>query len=417
MRPTPGRVVLMRITILLTCLGGLLGTAAAFQLPKPANPLPAPYATPSARNHPTVVAKPANVKLRVPQGFEADVWASGFIRPRFMLMGRKGEILLADSGGEAAIAAVGSKGVRGKQGAVIVFPGGRAEARRSLISGLDRPYGMALWKNYLYVADPEGVTRYPFDEDKLTVGKGEQVISLAGLTGGHWTRTILFDREGKKLYLSIGSGSNVDTGEDPRRAAIVRYNPDGSGQEIYASGTRNPIGIHWYPDSDTLWASVQERDGLGDNLVPDYFTSIRQGAFYGWPYAYSGPNEEPRHKGERPDLVARTVKGDVLLGSHVAVLDFRFYTGQKFPAHYRGGAFLALHGSWNRSKRTGYSIAFIPFKNGRPSGPPEDFLTGWMLSPDSKDVWGRPVGLLVLPDGSMLVSDDGGNRIWRIQYK
>ncbi|MCC7496313.1 MAG: PQQ-dependent sugar dehydrogenase [Bryobacterales bacterium] len=392
----------MRLATLLICLGGLLGIAAAFQLPKPVQTLPAPFATQSVGNSPKVIPQPAGATLKLPAGFEAGVWATGFSRPRFMLLGRKGEILLADSA---------------RPGSVIVFPEAKPSLRKTLISGLDRPYGLALWQNYLYVAQPESVTRYPYDENKFTVGPGQQVISLAGFTTAHITRCLLFDRAGKKLYVSIGSGSNVDTGEDPRRAAIVRYNPDGSGQEIFASGTRNPVSIHWYPNSDTLWASVQERDGLGDDLVPDYFTSIKQGAFYGWPYAYTGPHEEPRHKGERPDLVARTVKGDVLLGSHVAVLDFRFYTGQSFPQRYRGGAFLALHGSWNRSRRTGYCIAFVPFQNGRPSGPPENFLTGWMLSPTSKQVWGRPVGLLVLPDGSLLISDDGANRIWRVSYK
>lgn len=200
------------------------------------------------------------------------------------------------------------------------------------------------------------------------------------------------------------------------RAAINRFNPDGSGHEIYASGTRNPIGIHWYPGTQTLWAAVQERDALGDNLVPDFFTHIQQGGFYGWPYAYSGPNEEPRHKGERPDLVAKTIVPDVLLQSHVAVLDFLFYTGKQFPGEYQGGAFLALHGSWNRAQRVGYEVAFIPFKNAKPSGKVEEFLTGWRISPDSPDVWGRPVAILQLSDGSILISDDGGRKIWRVSY-
>jgi glucose/arabinose dehydrogenase len=201
------------------------------------------------------------------------------------------------------------------------------------------------------------------------------------------------------------------------RAAINRFNPDGTGHEIYASGTRNPIGLHWYPGTDTLWAAVQERDALGDDLVPDYFTAIKQGAFYGWPYAYIGPHEDPRNKGAAPDKVQKTVVPDVLLGSHVAVLDFVFYTGKQFPAEYQGGAFLAFHGSWNRSKRVGQSVAFIPFQNGKPSGPVREFLSGWMLSPDKREVWGRPVALLQLPDGSVLVSEDGGNKIWRISYK
>jgi glucose/arabinose dehydrogenase len=200
-------------------------------------------------------------------------------------------------------------------------------------------------------------------------------------------------------------------------AVVFFFYNDTATTEIYTSGTRNPIGLHWYPGTNTLWAAVQERDALGDDLVPAYFTPIQQGAFYGWPYAYAGPHEEPRHKGERPDLVSKTIAGDILLQSHVAVLDFLFYTGKQFPAEYQGGAFLAFHGSWNRSKRVGYSVAFIPFKGGKPSGEVRDFLTGWMISPESHEVWGRPVAIMQLPDGSILVSDDGGKKIWRIRYK
>ncbi|MSO23585.1 MAG: sorbosone dehydrogenase family protein, partial [Acidobacteria bacterium] len=201
------------------------------------------------------------------------------------------------------------------------------------------------------------------------------------------------------------------------RAAIHRYNPDGSGQEFVATGVRNVIGLRWYPGTKALWAAVQERDGLGDDLVPDYFTAIKPGAFYGWPYAYTGPNEDPRRKGEKPDLVKKTIAPDVQLGAHVAVLDALFYTGKQFPKEYRGGAFLAFHGSWNRSLRVGYSVAFIPFSGGKPKSGPKEFLTGFMLAPEKREVWGRPVGLLQLPDGSLLVSDDGGNKIWRISYK
>jgi glucose/arabinose dehydrogenase len=180
---------------------------------------------------------------------------------------------------------------------------------------------------------------------------------------------------------------------------------------------RNPIGLRWYPGTGTLWATVQERDGLGDDLVPDYLTRVRQGGFYGWPYAYIGRNVDPRNKGQRPDLVEKTLTPDVILEpAHKAAMDFVFYTGTQFPAEYRGGAFIAFHGSWNRSRRVGYSVGFIPFSNGNPSGALTDFVTGWMLSPDRKEVWGRPVGLMQLPDGSLLLSDDGGNKIWRISY-
>jgi glucose/arabinose dehydrogenase len=378
--------------------------------------LPPPYATRSVENRPVVIDKPAGATLKVPQGFTVDVWAEGFERPRVMLLGDNGEIFLADSGSDAAVAAVGSESSGGHTGVIYVFPGGDPGNKKKLIERLDRPYGLARWKSYLYVAESTSVKRYPYDPAKQTVGTGEEVVSLKGMTDGHWTRSLVFDRAGQKMYLGVGSESNDDTGESPTRAAINRFNPDGSGHELYATGMRNPTGLHWYPNTDVLWAAVQERDNLGDDLVPDYFTHVEQGAFYGWPYAYIGPHEDPRHKGERPDLVKKTVVPDLPLGAHVAVMDFAFYTGSQFPAEYRGGAFLAYHGSWNRSKRVGYEVAFVPFKNGKPSGQPRDFLTGWMLSPDRKEVWGRPVGVLQMPDGSMLVSDDGGNKVWRVSY-
>jgi len=254
----------------------------------------------------------------------------------------------------------------------------------------------------------------------MTATGCQEIVALKGepnFNEGHWTRSILFTPDGKRFCVGTGSGSNVDAGEDPRRAAINCYNADGSGHEIYASGTRNPIGLRWYPGTDVLWAAVQERDLLGDDLVPDYFTHIQKGGFYCWPYAYAGPNEDPRRKGEKPDLVAKTIKGDVLLGSHVAVLDFLFYTGKQFPKEYQGGAFLALHGSWNRSMRVGQSVVFIPFKDGKPAGDMKEIVKGWMVAPDQREVWGRPVGLLQLPDGSLLITDDGGNKIWHLSYK
>jgi glucose/arabinose dehydrogenase len=372
--------------------------------------LPPPYATPSVTNGPRVIPQPAGAQLHLPAGFSVEVYAENFERPRYMLLGPGGELLLSDA-------------ADGPDGTVYLIPlnkrdGYQAHDRKKLITGLDRPYGLAFWHEYLYVGEPESIKRYKYDAEAMTAGPGEEVISLKGFAHGHWTRSLLFDRAGQKLYVGVGSNSNVSTGEDSRRAAINRYNPDGSGHDTYASGTRNPIGLHWYPGTDTLWAAVQERDALGDDLVPDYFTHIQQGGFYGWPYAYIGPNEDPRNKGQAPDLVQKTIVPDVpLVPSHQAVLDFEFYTAKQFPAEYRDGAFLALHGSWNRSKRVGYAVAFIPFHDGKPSGPQQDFLTGWMVSPDSRDVWGRPVGLLILPDGSMLISDDGGKKLWRVSYK
>jgi Glucose/sorbosone dehydrogenases len=286
-----------------------------------------------------------------------------------------------------------------------------------LISGLDRPFGLALHKDWLYIAETTAVKRYRYDAKAGKLGPPELIVEMKEADKGHWTRTILFDRQGEKFFLSIGSLSNVSPGEPEIRAAILRFNPDGTGREFVATGVRNAIGMDFYPGTDTLWAAVQERDGLGDDLVPDYFTAIQPGGFYGWPYAYIGPNEDPRNMGLRPDLVAKTIVPDVVLPAHVAVLDARFYTGTQFPARYRNGAFLALHGSWNRSQRVGYSVIFIPFKDGKPAGPPEDFLTGFLLDPAKKEVWGRPVGLLQMRDGSLLVSEDGGNKLWRVSYK
>jgi glucose/arabinose dehydrogenase len=383
-------------------LTAVLAVAAAAMFAAAVKPnLPPPFATPSVRNNPRVIPKPADAKLDLPAGFNAEVWAEGFQVPRFMTLGPGNEILLSDSAGAP-------------NGVVYAI---RGTERKKLIEGLDKPYGLAFWNGYLYVAEPESVKRYRYDSKAMTAAAGEEVVSMKGIGSHHWTRSLLFDRAGEKLYVGVGSGSNNSTGEDPRRAAINRYNPDGTGHEIFASGVRNPIGLRWYPGTDTLWAAVQERDTLGDDLVPDFFTHVQQGAFYGWPYAYIGPNEDPMNKGQEPNLVAKTVVPDVLLGSHVAVLDFIFYTGKQFPEEYRGGAFLAFHGSWNRSRRVGQSIAFVPFKNGQPTGSPREVVKGWMLSPDERDVWGRPVGLLQLPDGSLLISDDGGKKVWHLSYK
>jgi glucose/arabinose dehydrogenase len=324
-----------------------------------------------------------------------------------MVQGAGGEILLSDSTDSGAVFRLLDSNKDFK-----------VDEKVKLIEGLNRPYGLAFWKDFLYVAETTSLKRYSYDPKQMKVkGQGEELVSLKDFGKGHWTRTVLFDAKGEKMYLSVGSGSNVDAGEDPMRASILRFNPDGSGKELFATGVRNVIGLRWYPGTQTLWAAVQERDGLGDDLVPDFFTSIKQGGFYGWPYAYIGPNEDPRRKGEKPDLVAKTIVPDVQLGAHVAVLDVLFYTGRQFPKEYQGGAFLAFHGSWNRSRRIGYSVAFIPFKDAKPLSGPKDFLTGFMLGPEKREVWGRPVGLLQLPDGSLLVSEDGGNKLWRISYK
>ena len=401
MKSRPKAFALSLILLLAT------GTAITQTATYPVNwkGLPEPFHTPSASNRPQVVDRPDGAGLTVPPGFEVEEYMAGFgNRPRFMVLGPNDEILLTDSGER-----------RSPTGSVYVLKG---ESKKKILGGLDRPFGLAFHENWLYVGETTSVNRYKYDEKALAVATpGEEIIPLHDFGKGHWTRTLLFDRDHKKLYVTVGSGSNIDLDEPPMRAAVNRFNPDGSGHEIVASGLRNIIGLRWHPGRDDLWAAVQERDGLGDDLVSDYLVKIKKGAFYGWPYAYSGPNEEPRHTGVAPDMVKKSLYPDVLLGAHVAVLDILFYTGNQFPEKYRKGLFLAFHGSWNRSKRVGYSITFIPFENGEPTSGPENFLTGWMLDADNRQVWGRPVGLLQMPDGSMLVTDDGGRKIWRISYK
>lgn len=361
--------------------------------------LPVPYATPTVSNPPKVVARPEGSEIRLPKGFAIEEYAAGFARPRFMALGPSGEVLLSDFVVNGSVWVVNGKD------------------HKKLIENLDRPYGIAFWKDYVYVAEATAVKRYKYDPKAMMAGEGEEIVSLKGTAMGHITRTLAFDRAGKKLYVAIGSSANVVTGDPEFRAAINRYNPDGTGHQVMASGIRNPVGLRFYPGSDELWTSVEERDGLGDGLVPDYFTHVREGGFYGWPYAYLGSNKDPRIAEERQDLVDRAIVPDIVLESHVAVLDFLFYEGKQFPAEYKNGAFLANHGSSSRAQRVGYSISFVPFKNGKPSGPVRDFATGWMLAPDKAEVWGRPVGLLQMPDGSLLVSEDVNKKLWRISYK
>jgi len=371
--------------------------AMATELPVNWQGLPEPYATSSAVNPARVVARPEGATLKVPDGFTVEPWAQGLPGARYMIQGPGGEVLISQM----------------DEGRVTALRDGKAA---TLLDGLHGPYGLALHGEWLYVAEVTSVKRYPYDAAQLRVGPGAEVIDLGDYDGGHSTRTIVFDAAHEKLYLSVGSASNVDAGEPPLRATISRHDPDGRNGEIFASGLRNAVGLGFNPVTGELWATAHERDGLGDDLVPDYLTRVVKGGFYGWPYAYIGPHEDPRRKGEAPDQVRKTLYPTVLLGGHVGALDLLFYTGNQFPERYRNGCFVALHGSWNRSRRAGYKVAFVPFVDGRPQSGPEDFLTGWMLGEDDRRVWGRPVGLLQLPDGSLLVSDDGAGMVWRISY-
>jgi len=281
---------------------------------------------------------------------------------------------------------------------------------------LAAPFGLAFHDGYLYVGNTASLVRYKYANGDLQAqGEPEKLLDLPN--GGHSTRNIIFNRAGTKMYIAVGSQSNNDAGEDCRRAAILEFNPDGSGYRVYASGIRNPVGLALQPGTDIIWTAMNERDNLGDDLVPDYATSVKDGGFYGWPYSYIGENYDPRYIGSFPDLVKRTLVPDVLLPAHAAALGITFYTGNQFPQRFRNGGFVALHGSWNRSVASGYKVVFFPMVNGKP-GPIEDFLTGFLASDGANDTsidqWGRPVGVTVARDGSLLVSDDTGNRIWRV---
>ena len=283
---------------------------------------------------------------------------------------------------------------------------------------LAQPFGLAFNNGYLYVGNTGSIVRYKYTNgDLVAQGEPEKIMDLP--TGGHSTRNIVFNRAGTKMYVAVGSQSNNNAGEDCRRAAVLEFNPDGSGYRVFASGIRNPVGLTLQPGTDIPWVAINERDNLGDDLVPDYATSVKDGGFYGWPYSYIGKNPDPRYVGAFAELVNRALVPDVLIPAHSAALGIAFYTGTQFPQRYRNGGFVALHGSWNRSVAAGYKVAFFPMVNGKP-GPLEDFMTGFLAGDGSNGTqiqpWGRPVGITVARDGSLLISDDApnGNRIWKV---
>jgi glucose/arabinose dehydrogenase len=388
-----------------------------------------PFETPWYRKITRVVAMPDGHHLTVPAGFTVNLFADKLQYARFMALAPNGDVFLAEPSRDAARITV----LRDAD------QDGVAELRETFATGLARPFGLAFWKSYLYVGNNDSVVRFSYTPGQTTAdGVAEKIADLppsdAALdqdtanrlhidisqTRGytHWTRNVIFNPAGTKLYVTVGSSTNATPEGDERRAAINEYNPDGSAHRIFASGLRNPVGLAYFPGTNRLWTTVNERDHLGDNLVPDYLASVRDGGFYGWPYSYIGTNLDPTVKPQRADLVSKASVPEVLLPSHSAALGLIFYTGSRFPAEYRNNAFVALHGSINRSKLTGYSVVRIPFRDGQPAGPPVDFLSGFIARDDEeKEVWGRPVGLLSLPDGSMLVSDDGGNRVWRVSYE
>jgi glucose/arabinose dehydrogenase len=398
----------------------------------PAPKLPEPDESSSAINFSRVIGWPEGRSPAAPAGFEVNAFGTGLDNPRWIYVLPSGDVLVAEARTlpksdrpaeiQQGLVAAGSVGVSPNRITLLrdADGDGTPEVRETFLENLNQPFGMALVGDDLYVANTDGVLRFPYREGQTRIeAPGELILPLpAGGYNNHWTRNIIATPDGQKLYVSVGSASNVGEygmDEEVRRANILEINPDGSGEKVFASGLRNPNGMDWEPESGALWTAVNERDGLGNDLVPDYFTSVRDSGFYGWPYSYYGQNEDPRRAGERPDLVARAIPPDFALGSHTASLGLVFYDGDSFPERYRGGAFIGQRGSWNRSEFSGYRVVFVPFAGGRPSGDAEDFLTGFMADPDRGEAYGRPVGLALLRDGSLLVADDAGDTVWRVR--
>ncbi len=392
--------------------------------------LPAPFATRSSGNAPSVVEPPKGRVPKAPPGFRVDLFADGFENPRVLRVAPNGDVFVANT------AAGDIRVLRAPDGAA------RVERSATFATGLDEPFGIAFYPpgpapRYVYVAETNRVVRYPYRPgDLVATGRAEVVVpQIAATTGGHTTRDLAVSADGSRLFVSVGSASNVAGEMAPRsvadaaawdavhglgaawgpetdRADVLSFTPEGGDRRVVATGLRNCVGLAVQPSSGDLWCSTNERDGLGDDLVPDYVTHVRPGAYYGWPWYYVGDREEPRLAGQRPDLKGRMTEPDVLLQPHSASLGMTFYDADAFPAGYRGDAFAAEHGSWNRSARTGYKVIRIRLRNGVPTGEYDDFLTGFVV--DDRAVWGRPVGIAVAHDGALLVSEDGNGTVWRI---
>jgi len=375
--------------------------------------LPAPYATETASNGPKVVARPFNAWPKAPSGFSVQQYATGLDNPRLIRTAPNGDLFLAES----------------SSGKIRVFRGitndGKPMQAHVFATGLNQPYGIAFYPpgdnpEWVYIGDTDAVVRFPYKNGDLKAGgPAQHIVDLPHGTG-HWTRDVRFTTDGKKMFAAVGSGSNVDdpdtTPSEKNRADILEFNPDGTGMKIYASGIRNAGGgLAIQPKTGELWCSVNERDGLGDNLVPDYITHVAENGFYGWPWWYMGGHQDPRREGKHPELKDKVIVPDVLLQPHNASLEMTFYEGTQFPAEYQGDIFASEHGSWNRSVRVGYEVIRVPLhQTGHAGGDYEDFLTGFVV--DNRRVWGRPVGVTVAQDGSLLVTDDGSNSIWRVTY-
>ena len=385
--------------------------------------MPAPFTSPSAASMSSVIGRPAGANPHLPPGFEATVFVSGLVQPRTLRTAPNGDIFVAESGADQI------RVLRAGDGAA------KPASVTTFASGLQQPFGIAFWPpgpspKFVYVGDTDKIIRFPYQSGDLQAREPAQSIATVP-GGGHWTRDIVFSPNGQRMFVSVGSAGNIAedlTGPPPtdlplgaawnvdlNRADVLEFTPDGGNRRVFATGLRNCSAEAIQPATGTLWCVVNERDGLGDNLPPDYATSVTQGAFYGWPWYYIGNHPEPRFNGARADLAGHVTVPDVLLQPHSAPLGIVFYDGKQFPPAYRGSAFVALHGSWNRSLRTGYKIVRLPFRDARPTGAYEDFMTGFVAS--DQQVWARPVGLTVAHDGALLISDDGNGTIWRVAYR
>ncbi len=397
-----------------------------------AGDLPRPYASRSARNSPSVVDPPAGAHPIVPPGFSVDAFARELDGPRIVRVAPNGDIFVSETASGRILV------LRAKDGATT------PTNNELFATGLDEPFGIAFFPpgsdpKWVYVANLNSVVRFAYASGDLKArGSPETVVpKLADSTGGHSTRDVVFSADGSKMYISVGSGSNVAEtiakkspaeaaawdaahglgatwGDETNRADVLVFDPDGKNGHVFASGIRNCVGLALSPETHDVYCSTNERDALGDDLVPDYVTRVKEGAFYGWPWYFIGDHEDPRHAGERPDLVGKVTVPDVLLQPHSASLGLTFYEGAMFPSEYEGDGFAAFHGSWNRELRTGPKVVRIVMKNGAPTGEYEDFMTGFTV--DNEHVWGRPVGVAVAHDGALLVSEDGNGTIWRVEY-
>jgi glucose/arabinose dehydrogenase/mono/diheme cytochrome c family protein len=374
--------------------------------------LPAPFASTSSGNGPKLVPRPEKAWPQVPPGFQVGLYATGLDDPRLIRTAPNGDFFVAES----------------RTGVVRVFRGitdeGKPQEAELFASGLKRPFGINFYPpgpdpQWVYIGNTDSIVRFPYQNgDSKARGPAEHIADVPG-GGGHWTRDIQFTPDGKKMFVSVGSESNIDdpdtTPTEKNRGDVLEFNPDGSAMRVYAYGIRNCVGMAINSKTGELWCSVNERDALGDNLVPDYITHVQESGFYGWPWWYMGGHQDPRHAGKHPELKDRVITPDVILHPHNASLEIAFYEGKQFPAEYQGDIFAAEHGSWNRSIRVGYELIRVPLhQTGRASGEYEDFMTGFVV--DNGYVWGRPVGVTVALDGSLLVTDDGSKSIWRITY-